>query len=307
MDGSARKVTVTLGTLTAQSEEQSKGSNPYLWPAMVFVNKQTAQVSMVGIADSSAHRILKAGLKTGQTVSIPPEVGSMHRFVQEPLSQMALILTVGVFEDNETPDSAVKGGYQAFRTQLRASIASHLLALASSNPDDVELAKAEIAEEVEAAVKSAVRGALTTSQKIQVALGILDTDTSMGSGSTSFDPISSRNFTLTLGDPVKHSYTIAGTLDVKIQLCFDRQVAVNQAKAALESAENQLRNLKTQFAQASPTEKPGLRLEIEEFEQTVRDLQAQVDAAKAALQSCLDRFQHLHDVEAATDAVLVTR
>jgi chromosome segregation ATPase len=129
----------------------------------------------------------------------------------------------------------------------------------------------------------------------------------MGSGSTSFDPISSRNFTVTLGDPVKHSYTIAGTLEVKIQLCFDRQVAVNQAKVALESAENQLRSLKTQFAQASPTEKPGLRLEIEEFEQTVRDLQAQVDAAKAALQSCLDRFQHLHDLEVATDAVLVSR
>jgi hypothetical protein len=151
----AHKVTVTLDALRCHREEQLLGSHPYLWPATVFVNKQTAQVSLVSIPESSAHKILKSGMRAGDSAAIDAHAGTMTRFVQEPLDQMVLILTVGLFEDNETPEDAVRAGFRAFNTTLQASIASHLLALASNDPATVEQARDEIAKEVEDAVFSA--------------------------------------------------------------------------------------------------------------------------------------------------------
>src|SRR5215218_182163 len=81
----ARLITITLNTLHCHREEQSGGSNPYLWPAMVFLNKRTAQVGLVSIFESSAHKIVKAGMKTGDTAAIDPQVGTMSRHFQEPI------------------------------------------------------------------------------------------------------------------------------------------------------------------------------------------------------------------------------
>jgi len=137
----ARLITITLNTLHCHREEQSDGSNPYLWPAMVFVNKSTAQVGLVSIFETSAHKILKAGMKTGDTVAIDSRVGTMSRHFQEPIEDIVIILTVAAFEDNETPDDAVKAGFRAFKSTLQASIEAHLLDLASSDPADVDQGK----------------------------------------------------------------------------------------------------------------------------------------------------------------------
>ena len=198
----ARLITITLNTLHCHREEQSGGSNPYLWPAMVFLNKRTAQVGLVSIFESSAHRIVKAGMKTGDTAAIDAQVGTMSRHFQEPIEDIVIILTVAAFEDNDTPDDAVKAGFRAFTSTLQASIEAHLLDLASSDPADVDQAQKEIAEEVAAAVFAATKGALSTSEKIQVKLGILTPDATMGSGSTSFEEIRSRSFSLSVGDPL---------------------------------------------------------------------------------------------------------
>ena len=198
----ARNVTITLDTLTCNREAQPAGSHPYLWPAAVFVNKNTAQVGLVGIAESSAHTIVKSGMKAGQTVAIPPSVGTLQRFVQEPIETMVIILTVAIFEDNDTPEDAVRAGFRAFGSTLRASIASHLLALASNDPADVDAAQAAISEEVEAAVYAATKGALSAGDKIKVKLGLLTPDAAIGSGSTSFEDLASRPFTLAVGDPI---------------------------------------------------------------------------------------------------------
>ena len=104
----AHKLTITLDTLSCQSEEQSSGSNPYIWPAMVFVNKSTAQVGLVSIFESSAHKILKSGMRVGQSVAIDANVGTMTRFFEEPLAEIVIILTVALFEDNETPNDAAE-------------------------------------------------------------------------------------------------------------------------------------------------------------------------------------------------------
>lgn len=191
---SAREITITLDKLSCQSEVQVSGSNPYIWPAMVFINKRTLQVGLVSIPETSAHRILKAGMRPGDIVDIEPQIGALHRFFQEPVEEIVLLLTVALFEDNETPDDAVRAGFRAFRSTLRSSIESRLFALGSQNPEDVEAAREEIAQEVEDAVTAATSGALSTAEKIKVGLGILTPDASMGSGSASFEEIVPRPF-----------------------------------------------------------------------------------------------------------------
>jgi hypothetical protein len=94
-----------------------------------------------------------------------------------------------------------------------------------------------------------------------------------------------------------HHYDIAGRLEVQTELCFDQKLARNQAKVALDSAEDQLRDLRTQFGQAgSQAERDAIKLDIAEVEEQIQALKAQFAAAESALASCLSRFDRLHDV-----------
>jgi hypothetical protein len=198
----AHKVVVSLESLICHRELLPFGSSPYIWPAVVFVNRQTGQVSLVSIPESSAHKILKSGMRAGDSAAIDANTGTLTRFVQEPLDQMVLILTVALFEDNDTPEGAVLAGFRAYNTTLQASIASHLLALASNDPSDVEGARTEIATEVEDAVYSATEGALSRGEKVKFFLHLLTPDSSMGSGSTSFENPASQPISMTIGDPM---------------------------------------------------------------------------------------------------------
>lgn len=534
----AHKITVSLQSLVCNRELLPFGSSPYVWPAIVFVNKQTAQVSLVSIPETSAHKILKSGMRAGDVAAIDANTGTLARFVQEPLEQMVLILTVALFEDNDTPEDAVRAGFRAFNTTLQASIASHLLALASSDPGDVEQARREIAKEVEDAVYSATKGALSTADAIKFGLHLLTPDSAIGSDSTSIENLVSQPISVTIGDSMggrllryvdasqagggdvsapqvigrggwqqflhlfpgdgnviyavdqagrllryvdasqtgggdvsspqiigqggwqsfkflfsatgnviyavdqagrllryvdasqsgggdvsspqvvgqggwldfvflfsgdgnviyavdgqgrllryvdasqtgggdvsapqvigqggwrdflqlfrgdgnliyavdqqgkllryvdgsqtgggdvsapqvigqggwqqfgflfkgsgnviyaaeralspAHNYEITGNLDVRIERCFDQKLVVNQATVTLNSAKDQLRNLRTQYAQASPPEREGILLDINEMEEQIAALEAQLADANAAYQSCLHRFDHIH-------------
>ncbi len=198
----AHKVVVSLESLVCNRELLPFGSSPYVWPAVVFVNEQDGQVSLVSIPESSAHKILKSGMRAGDSAAIDQNTGTLTRFVQEPLDQMVLILTVALFEDNDTPEDAVRAGFRAFNTTLQASIQSHLLALASNDPGEVEQARNEIGKEVEDAVFAATKGALSTAEKLEVKLGILTPDSTMGSGSTSFEDLATQPISMTIGDPM---------------------------------------------------------------------------------------------------------
>jgi hypothetical protein len=46
-------VILTLNTLHCNRQPHSGGSNPYLWPAMVWVNRTTATVGELGILESA--------------------------------------------------------------------------------------------------------------------------------------------------------------------------------------------------------------------------------------------------------------
>ncbi len=195
-------VTISLNTLQCNRESQSGGSNPYLWPAVVTIDKTTLLVGEIGIPDSNAHNVLKRGMKPGDSLTIESTVGVITRFLDGPLTNFVIILTVAMFHDNETPDNAVRAGYDAFQSTLRDGVNSHLVALNSPDPSVVDLARQQIADAVTGAITTAISDSLSTIQKGEVALGILTLDSTIGSASTSFSNLADTNFTLTIGDPM---------------------------------------------------------------------------------------------------------
>jgi hypothetical protein len=213
-------VTISLNTLLCNRESQSGGSNPYLWPAVVWVDKTTLNVGEIGIDESNAHNVLQRGMKAGDSLTIESTVGQITRFFVDPLTNYVLILTVGMFHDNETPGDSVKAGYRAFQSALETGVKDHLLALNSSDPNDVETAKKEISDAVTAAVTSAISDSLSWFQKGEVATGVLTLDSTIGSASTSFSNLVNSNFSLTVGDPLGgrllfyRDFTQNGTGDV---------------------------------------------------------------------------------------------
>jgi hypothetical protein len=195
-------VTISLNTLHCNRESQSGGSNPYLWPVMVWIDKTTFMVGSLGIADSNAHNVLKRGMKAGDTLTIETTVGVMTRYFVDPLTNYVIILTVGMFHDNETPNDSVTKGYDAFQSALETGVRSHLLALNSTDQTTVDAAKKQISDAVTAAVTSAISNSLSTIQKGEVAIGVLTLDSTIGNASTSFSSLVNTNFSLTIGDPM---------------------------------------------------------------------------------------------------------
>src|SRR5664279_4410967 len=115
-------VTISLNTLLCNRESQSGGSNPYLWPAVVFIDKTTLTVGEIGIDESNAHNVLQRGMKAGDSLTIESTVGQITRYFVDPLTNYVIILTVGMFHDNETPGDSVIAGYRAFQSALQTGV-----------------------------------------------------------------------------------------------------------------------------------------------------------------------------------------
>jgi hypothetical protein len=195
-------VVISLNTLYCNRESQSGGSSPYLWPAMVVVDKTTLNVGEIGIADSYDRIVLKRGVQSGDSVTIDPSAGAIARIFDGDLTNFVVILTVAMFQNAQTPDGAVTAGYDAFQSALQDGVKSHLLDLNSTDPNVVEQAQKEISDAVSAAVKSAISNSLSTFEKAEVAAGILTLDSIIGNVSTSFSNLADTSFALTIGDPL---------------------------------------------------------------------------------------------------------
>jgi hypothetical protein len=193
-------ISITLNTLHCNREGNgSDGSAPYIWPAMLFVNKDTATVGEIGILDDNSHMILKRGMKPGDTVTIPSSIGSIQRPFSDDLSNHVIILTVALWQDNETPDYAVKAGYRAFQTTLQKAISDNLLFLSSTDPQTVDEAQTKIKKAVTDGVTKGIRDSLSTTDEIAIATGIRTLDSPIDSSSTSFSNLVTRNFTISFG------------------------------------------------------------------------------------------------------------
>lgn len=280
-------------------QDASGGSEPYLWPMLLWVTDATIGTT-TPVRSNHPHTprtVLGQSVKAGASLTVPVAAGTIRTQLAAGDTLRKAIAVVSLLENDETPHHVVVAAYNAYVEALPAAVAAHLLELASDDQTVVDEATAAVTSEVEAAVKSAGSDEMTRWEKFKVGIGSLNLDDQVGSafeGATSTEDLS-LTFTQTEGSGssarVTQDWRLSGALvvDHRIDLCASQVLAVNQARVHSDQVLDQLRALQTQWAQASPSEKPAIQLDIDEARQALADAEATVDAAEAALAACRER------------------
>lgn len=280
--------------------DASGGSEPYLWPVLVWVSDATLGTPAL-VRSNHPHTprtVLGQNTKAGAVLTVPPTAGTVRTRLADGDALRRAIVVVALLENDETPDHVVRAAYASFVEELPAAIARHLLELNSSDQDVVDAAKEAIRTEVGDAVKSAGSDELTTWEKIKVGIGSLDLDDQVGASFADAPPPASGVATTPLslrytqtrngGTVVTQDWTLTGalTVDTRVDLCAGLVIAANQARVRRDSAVRTLRDLRTAWGQARGAEREALALDIAVAEEVLAAAEAELDAAEAALARC---------------------
>ena len=195
---------LSLNSLHCIRESDGTGnSEPYIWPVLLWIDDNTiATPELVGVtapALGNARVVIKGDMRAGETADIPASVGVLRVRLEDDLSVRRLILTVALWEEDETPEAAMRAGFLAFSSELRAAIADNLLALSQADSAELEAIITTIKNRVSARVESAIEGGLTTGEKIRVFLGTLNLDDIIDSSFRSFSDLVTTPLTLSFG------------------------------------------------------------------------------------------------------------
>jgi hypothetical protein len=299
-------------------EDAAGGSEPYLWPMLLWITDATIGTTTPVRANHphTPRTVLGQSVKAGTTLTVPASAGTVGTQLADGDVLRRAIAVVSLLENDETPHHVVVAAYDEYVRALPAAVAAHLLELASDDDTVVDAATEAIKAEVSAAVKSAGSDEMTTWEKIKVGVGSLNLDDQVGSvfeGGTTTEGLSlTFKVTKRSGSSrvVTQEWLLTGTLEVdnRIDLCAAQVRAVAQAKVHRDQVLDQFRDLQTQWAQASALEKPAIQLDIDEIRQVLAAAEADLDAAEAALAACrargprrwsADVFDHV--IEAAED------
>ena len=193
------------------------GSEPYIWPVLLWIDDNTlATPSLVGMtapALGNARVVIKNDMRAGQIADIPTSVGVLRVRFEDGLSIRRLILAVALWEEDETPETAMRAGFQAFSGELRTAIADNLFALSQASGEELDAIIKTIKTRVKDQVKSAIENGLTNWQKARVFLGTLNLDDIIGNDFKNFPDLLPTPITLAFPFETRQllSYGDAGT------------------------------------------------------------------------------------------------
>jgi hypothetical protein len=299
----ATDVIIVFESLQCTRESDGTGhSEPYIWPVLLWVDDNTlATPSLVGViapAIGNARVVIKSDMRAGQTADIPASVGELRLRVEDGLTLRRLIFVVALWEDDETPEAAMRAGFLAFSSELRAALADKLFALfAADQAGDGEQKNAIIAgikSRVRDRVQSAIENALTGWQKVRVFLGTLDLDDFIDSAFGDFaeHPVPAP-IALSFTDGPSDLYSIRGNLQilpVHVDLCQAQVDAVKEAQIAVDGVDNAIKELQKALSDGPANQKAGIIAQIKHLQ--AEDLviaNAALDDARRALSSCRSR------------------
>ncbi|MCA8929735.1 MAG: hypothetical protein KDC18_16860 [Alphaproteobacteria bacterium] len=314
----ARDAILSLERLNCAVEsDASGGSEPYVWPALIRIDDLTLQtpelVGIVAPSSNNARLEIASDMRAGQSAPLPAGVSSLRVRLEDGLAIQQLVLAVTLWEHDETPDGAMKAGFNAYVATLRSAIADNLFALNSSDEDEVNDAIERIKLAVKAAVRSAIENALSGWEKARVFIGTLNLDDVVGTDFHRFEVTNGQTFELsfqeTRNDRLTQSYTLAGTLHVRpvpIELCPEQLAQVKAARDAVAGVDAEIRATQAELVSAPPALKPFLVSEIRRL-RTVElpAAQAALEAAQAALEACRNRFRDRFEVLAGRPEVIL--
>lgn len=289
---------ITLQRLRCIRESDGTGhSEPYIWPVLLWIDDNTlATPNLVGVtapALGNARIVIKNDMRAGQTADIPLSVGALRVRFEDGLSIRRLILAVALWEEDETPEAAMRAGFQAFSSELRAAVADNLFALSQASDEEQDAIVAAIKSRVKDKVKSAIENGLTGWQKTRVFIGTLNLDDIIDSAFKSISDILSTPITLTFGVGSSNDYEIQGKLEarpVRVDRCQAQVNAVRAAQAVVDGIDAEIRQLQDELRHAAPGEKPFIIAEIKRIrEEELSDAMDALDDARRALSICRSR------------------
>jgi hypothetical protein len=298
---------MVLEQLRCFRESDASGhSEPYLWPVMIWIDDDTlATPALVGVAApalGNARIVIQDNMRAGQVAEIPGGVGVLRVRLDDNQSVRQIILAVALWENDETPDKAMRAGYQAFVSEMGLAIADNLLALrAATTPEERQPIIDAIKARVRSKVESAIRNGLTGSQKVRVFLGTLNLDDIVSNDFKHFEQVSTQTFNLSFAsseNPPKNLYRIDGRLQavpVVADPCGAQAKRVRDAQAVVDALEEQIRQLQAQLhGQGDPGEptlpKPAIIAEIGRIRaEDLPPAEAALEEARAALALCRGR------------------
>src|ERR1044072_9408333 len=293
-------------------------SEPYIWPVLIWIDDDTlATPALVGVtapAIGNARVVIKDDMRAGQVADIPASVGILRVRLDDNQRVRQLILALALWENDETPEKAMRDGYQAFSSELGRAVADNLLALnGATTPEQRKPIIDEIKRRVKAKVESAIRDGLTGSQKVRVFLGTLNLDDIVSSDFKSFPQLLSQSFSLAFAsdeNPPSNRYTIEGRLravPVVVDPCAAQAARVREAQAAVDGIENEIKDLQAQLrGQREPGDPPlpkaFIIAEIKRIrEEELPPAEAALREARPALSICRSRI--LPDITIGTGTV----
>jgi len=292
---------ITLERLRCTREKDASGhSEPYIWPALLWIDDTTLSeprdnpilVGVITPALGTARVVIKNDMRAGQTADIPTSVGMLRVRFEDGLTIRRLILAVALWEEDETPEAAMRAGFQAFSSELRAAVADNLFALSLASEEELDSIIETIKTRVKDRVKSAIENSLTGWQKARVFLGTLNLDDIIDSNFRNFpDPhVTPSTFTLAFRSGSSDIYEIQGNLQVRpvrVDRCQFQINAVKAAQSAVDAVEEEIQGLQAELQDAPPAQKPFILSEIKRIrEEELPIAIAALEYARRELQRC---------------------
>lgn len=285
-------LTLTLEDLQCIRQDRgSDGAYPFVWPALIAINTTNANVIVdASAAPSLARVMLKNGMKSGDSASIPSTVGVVARRFDEDLSNFRIIALVALLEKRDLSDDEILGGFLAFPGALQSAFVENLVGLASSDPDVIQKAINAITDSVHQQVHDAVQARMSGPEKLEYCAGTFIPDSVIDTAHAELSNTSDSTFQLTFGNvPGNESnfYTMDAALQLKTVTCEAELDAVNHDQVVLKQLEAQLAELKKELATAPVSEKKAIEQDIREFMATeLNPAKAKLAKDTQALNAC---------------------
>ena len=285
---------------------------PYIWPALIKIDTSTINapdgrfVDVIALSPSLASTVIKSSMRQGDVAPIPSAMATLRTRFEDSVALKQLILIVSLLERDETPQGAIRAGFEAYVRELRAAFKDEFpnLFQTANDEEGQNAVITRIKDRVASKTKSAIKDALSAGDKVKSALGFLDNDDFISSANVKFGenfflntpnsaPITlvfqtktviiEQAFPPKLGEGLVR-YHIRARLQARppvIDPCLSQANAVKAAQATVDGIRNEIEELQGTFPKGSANAEIE-RLRKEELAPAL----AELEKAKKALQLC---------------------
>ena len=279
----------------------SGGSEPYIWPALVWIDRQTLslpdRIGFSASAPGNARRVIKSGMRAGNVAPIPGGVNTLRVRLEDDARPnfRRLLPIVALWENDETPKKALEAGFTAYMQTLRSEMIEVFRQVTTAGGPSLDsLLPAALRRVFEATVRAGGK-ALSGFETFEVAIGSLNLDDFVSIGSRTWNATANESFTLTLrSERDRNHYELAATATLKpvvVDRCQARVDAVRAAEAAISDLQVEIADWQAQLSgqgsDGGPLSKPDIVAEIQRLrEEELPPLLEALDAANRALDQC---------------------